>query len=90
MKAYGENIIVSYKKSKQTEAGLFVPNELKREEDSYAEATVLSVGSKIEDVKEGDVVIFVEGNILALEIIEKDTFTDYRLVLKPYMILATK
>jgi len=69
MKAIGSNLIVNMTKSgvSETKGGLFLA-EKQREDIRYAEGTILSAGSSIIGIKEGDVIYFDKNNTHQIEI----------------------
>ena len=69
MKAIGSNLIVSGTKIgvSETKGGLFLA-EKQREDIRYAEGTILSAGSNVIGIKEGDVIYFDKNNTHQIEI----------------------
>ncbi len=69
MKAIGNNLIVDLTKQgvSETKGGLFLA-EKQREDIRYAEGTVLSVGTNVVGIKEGDVIYFDKNNAHQIEI----------------------
>ena len=69
MKAIGSNLIVNMTKSgvSETKGGLFLA-EKQREDIRYAEGTILSAGSNVIGIKEGDIIYFDKNNTHQIEI----------------------
>jgi co-chaperonin GroES (HSP10) len=69
MKAIGNNLIVNLTKQgvSETKGGLFLA-EKQREDIRYAEGTVLSVGTNVVGIKEGDIIYFDKNNAHQIEI----------------------
>jgi len=69
MKAIGSNLIVNMTKHgvSETKGGLFLA-EKQREDIRYAEGTILSAGSSVIGIKEGDVIYFDKNNTHQIEI----------------------
>jgi co-chaperonin GroES (HSP10) len=69
MKAIGNNLIVDMTKQgvSETKGGLFL-GEKQREDIRYAEGKILSAGSNVIGIKEGDVIYFDKNNTHQIEI----------------------
>lgn len=74
MKAIGRNLVIQKTKegTTKTKGGLMLA-ENQREDIRYVEATVLSIGSEVVGVKEGDVIFYDRHAGHKIEI-DKDTF----------------
>ena len=69
MRAIGSNLIVNMTKQgvSETKGGLFLA-EKQREDIRYAEGTILSAGSNVIGIKEGDIIYFDKNNTHQIEI----------------------
>ena len=69
MKAIGNNLIVNMTKQgvSETKGGLILA-EKQREDIRYAEGTILSAGSNVTGIKQGDVIYFDKNNTQQIEI----------------------
>jgi co-chaperonin GroES (HSP10) len=69
MRAIGNNLIVEMTKIgvSETKGGLFLA-EKQREDIRYAEGTILSAGSNVIGIKEGDIIYFDKNNTHQIEI----------------------
>jgi|TARA_R110000850_G_C9585625_1_gene426788 co-chaperonin GroES (HSP10) len=74
MKAIGRNLIVNVFKQgvSETKGGLFLA-EKQREDIRYKEGAVVSAGSEVEGIKEGDIIYFDKNNTHQIEI-KKEIF----------------
>ena len=74
MKAIGSNLIVNMTKIgvSETKGGLFLA-EKQREDIRYKEGAVVSAGSEVEGIKEGDIIYFDKNNTHQIEI-KKEIF----------------
>ena len=69
MKAIGRNLIIEKAKegTTKTKGGLLLA-ESQRDDIRYAEGTILSAGSNVIGIKEGDVIYFDKNNTHQIEI----------------------